>query len=190
VLTLTPTYRAARLNANRWAALEQPSVVSLFPWQPHRHLPNRMPKLVAYAHFTATLSHHAPVACETPSHMPTAPQPHRAMLQLLAKRRLACPPRLSLIAPCPLVCESSSRLPTQSQRHGAMPTGVRNVVAHAHLVSASSQRAHSRVERCLGECGQPNQRLQLTPLRVERDRCFFETWLRLDSHLDLSVRRN
>ena len=36
----------------------------------------------------------------------------------------------------------------------------------------------------------PNRRLQLTPLRVEQDRGFFESQFRLGSHLDLVVRRN
>jgi hypothetical protein len=36
----------------------------------------------------------------------------------------------------------------------------------------------------------PNRRLQLTPLRGERDRGFFESWFRLDTHTDLSMRRN
>jgi hypothetical protein len=33
-------------------------------------------------------------------------------------------------------------------------------------------------------------RLQLTPLRVEQDRGFFEARTWLDRHFDLSVRRN
>jgi hypothetical protein len=71
-----------------------------------------------------------------------------------------------------------------------MPTRVRNGVVHAHLARTHSQHAQSRAERHLEHCGQPNQRLQLTPLRVERDRGFFESWLRLDCHLALSGRRN
>jgi len=36
----------------------------------------------------------------------------------------------------------------------------------------------------------PNRRLQLTPLRVERDQGDFEIQIRLDRISDLSVRRN
>ena len=36
----------------------------------------------------------------------------------------------------------------------------------------------------------PNRRLQLTPLRVERDRANFENRFRLHSHLVQSMRRN
>ncbi len=36
----------------------------------------------------------------------------------------------------------------------------------------------------------PNRRLQLTPLRVDRDRANFESRFRLDGHLILSMRRN
>jgi hypothetical protein len=35
----------------------------------------------------------------------------------------------------------------------------------------------------------PNKPLELTPLRGEQDRCDFESWKRLDSFPDLSVRR-
>jgi hypothetical protein len=36
----------------------------------------------------------------------------------------------------------------------------------------------------------PNKPLELTPLRVERDRRDFEGWLRLDCFPGLSVRRS
>jgi hypothetical protein len=53
------------------------------------------------------------------------------------------PPNRNASASCSIACASSSRMLIQSQRCRAMLTGVRNVVAHAHLLSVPSRHAHS-----------------------------------------------
>jgi hypothetical protein len=47
-----------------------------------------------------------------------------------------------------------------------------------------------KAERLLLETGQSNELLELTPLRVERDRADFESWFPLGCLPDLSVWRS
>jgi len=163
--------------------------VWLLPLQRYRAMLTRVRNVVAQAHLICAPSLPATL-CQTPSPMLSSHQADRAMLSRVrnvvaqahlasasarqahprARARRRCLPHINVIA--------------------SGPAPMRNAVACALLAARSSWHAHSRAESCLGHCGQPNQRLQLTPLRVERDRSFFETWHRLDCHLDLSLRRN
>jgi hypothetical protein len=60
--------------------------------------------------------------------------------------------------------------------------------AFLRLVSPTNGKRSA--ERLLLETGQPNKRLELTPLRVERDRADFESWFPLGCPPDLSVQRS
>jgi hypothetical protein len=105
-----------------------------------------------------------PIVCQTPSSMSISYQSHRALPCWCLKRPLPCPSRIKLIASCSVVCRASPCMPSSHQRHHAMPIRVRNLIASAQLASPSSGHAHSRAQRCLERCEQPNQRLQRTAL--------------------------
>jgi hypothetical protein len=136
---------------------------------------HRVPNALIHAHLVSASSRHALLVYGTPSRMPISHQLHRTLLtrmrNLVAyshlastasrmprwcmERRRACSSRISRIAPC--------------------PAGVRNLVAHANLTSVSSRHVHSRAERQLERCEQPNQRVQPTPLAASEIGAFLKT---------------
>jgi len=66
-----------------------------------------------------------PIACQSASRVPIPPERHRFL---------------------PIVCQTPSSMPTSPHSHRGWPTRMQNVVAPAHLASASSRHARLACE--------------------------------------------
>ena len=145
---------------------------SHLPTSPQRHrvMLIRVRKLITHADLAATPYRTCSLVCETPSPMPIAAQRHRAMPNSSAQRHRSCSSQRGVIAPWPITYERPSHLPTSPQRCRSMPC--------------------SRAERGRAAIRPAQQARVADAAARPRDRAHFESRFRLNSQLDLSVRRS